>query len=95
MSTRSAPGGAGTTHHHVTLALLAGAFLLTLEQDWGGKRPGVTRPQVTRVLRAVLPRRRWTHRDLRRWLDDTCCRNARAKAAHARRRLSILSKPSL
>lgn len=24
-------------HHHITLALLAGAFLLTLEQDWGGK----------------------------------------------------------
>jgi SRSO17 transposase len=24
-------------HHHVTLALLAGAFLLTLEQDWGEK----------------------------------------------------------
>jgi SRSO17 transposase len=23
-------------HHHVTLALLAGAFLLTLQQDWGG-----------------------------------------------------------
>ncbi len=24
-------------HHHITLALLAGAFLLTLQQDWGGK----------------------------------------------------------
>jgi SRSO17 transposase len=24
-------------HHHLTLALLAGAFLLTLQQDWGGK----------------------------------------------------------
>jgi SRSO17 transposase len=24
-------------HHHIVLALLAGAFLLTLEQDWGGK----------------------------------------------------------
>lgn len=24
-------------HHHVTLALLAGAFLLTLQQDWGEK----------------------------------------------------------
>ncbi len=26
-------------HHHMTMALLAGAFLLTLEQDWGGKEP--------------------------------------------------------
>jgi SRSO17 transposase len=24
-------------HHHMTLALLAAAFLLTLQQDWGGK----------------------------------------------------------
>jgi SRSO17 transposase len=24
-------------HHHITLALLAGAFLLTVQQDWGGK----------------------------------------------------------
>ncbi len=24
-------------HHHITLALLAGTFLLTLQQDWGGK----------------------------------------------------------
>ena len=24
-------------HHHVALCLLAGAFLLTLQQDWGGK----------------------------------------------------------
>jgi SRSO17 transposase len=24
-------------HHHITLALLAGAFLLTLQQDWGQK----------------------------------------------------------
>ncbi|HET8680601.1 MAG TPA: IS701 family transposase [Micromonosporaceae bacterium] len=37
-------------HHHVTLALLAGAFLLGLTQDWGGKHaapdapPGQPRP---------------------------------------------------
>jgi len=24
-------------YHHITMAMLAGAFLLTLEQDWGGK----------------------------------------------------------
>jgi SRSO17 transposase len=35
-------------HHHITLALLAGAFLLTLQQDWGGKHapdyPTTTQP---------------------------------------------------
>ena len=30
---RSWPGW----HHHITLALLAGVFLLTIQQDWGGK----------------------------------------------------------
>ena len=30
---RSWPGW----HHHIALALLAGAFLLTVQQDWGGK----------------------------------------------------------
>jgi SRSO17 transposase len=24
-------------HHHITLCLLAGAFLLSLQQDWGNK----------------------------------------------------------
>jgi SRSO17 transposase len=32
-------------HHHMTLALLAAAFLLTLQQDWGGKdAPGDATP---------------------------------------------------
>jgi SRSO17 transposase len=30
--------------HHITLALLAGAFLLSLEQDWGEKDAGVDPP---------------------------------------------------
>jgi SRSO17 transposase len=39
-------------HHHLTLALLAGAFLLTLQQDWGGKsapdHPPTTQPGAPR-----------------------------------------------
>ena len=27
-------------HHHVALCLLAGAFLLSLQQDWGERCPG-------------------------------------------------------
>ena len=44
-------------HHHVTLALLAGAFLLTLEQDWGGKgrRGRATPPRPTRPRPARHP----------------------------------------
>jgi hypothetical protein len=47
------------------------------------------------VLREVLPRRRWTHADLRHWLAETRCRNARATASHAKRRHLMLHKLSL
>ena len=36
-------------HHHITMALLAGAFLLSLQLDWGKKLPQITRPQITRA----------------------------------------------
>jgi hypothetical protein len=49
--------------------------------------PQVTRPQISRVLREVLPHRRWTHAALLTWLTATQERNARAKASHAKRRL--------
>jgi len=74
-------------HHHITLALLAGTFLLTLQQEWGKKMPLLTRPQVSRVLREVLPHRTWTHAELLAWLTDTQERNARAKHSHIKRRL--------
>lgn len=73
-------------HHHVTMALLAGAFLLNLQQEWGEKMPQITRPQLTRVLRALLPQRAWTRAELWAWLHETQCRNERAKQVHAARR---------
>ena len=40
-------------HHHIVLGLLAAAFLLTLEQDWGEKdagcHPATTHPRVARA----------------------------------------------
>ena len=67
------------------MALLAGAVLLSLQQDWE-KMPQITRPQLTRVQRALLPQRIWTRAMLWTWLDDTQRRNERAKQAHAARR---------
>ena len=32
-------------HHHIALCLLGGAFLLSLQQEWGKKMPRITRPQ--------------------------------------------------
>ena len=78
-------------HHHITMALLAGAFLLSLQQEWGEKLPQITRPQLTRVLRELLPRRLWTRTELWDWLHTTQRRSQRAKQAHAaRRRVSQL-----
>ena len=72
-------------HHHVALTLLAMAFLLTVQQDWGGYVPPLTVPQVSRLLRTLLPQRAWTLADLLTWLTDTQRRNARAKRSHAAR----------
>ncbi len=72
-------------HHHVALTLLAMAFLLTVQQDWGGSVSPLTVPQVSRLLRTLLPQRAWTLADLLTWLIDTQRRNARAKRSHAER----------
>ena len=57
-------------HHHIAMCLLAGAFLLTLQQDWGKKMPLITRPQVYRVVRELLPKERFGPEELLRWLTD-------------------------
>jgi hypothetical protein len=57
--------------------------------------PQVTRPQVSRVLRELLPRRHWTVVELLEWLRDTQVRNERAKHSHLKRRLAKLQKLSL
>ena len=48
--------------------------------------PRITRPQVHRVVRELLPRKHWTPAELLWWLEDTQERNDRAKEAHTRRR---------
>ena len=75
-------------HHHVTMCLLAAAFLLTLQQQWGEQMPQVTRPQVYRIVRELLPRAHWSMAELLRWLEATQHRNEQAKQCHVRRRLA-------
>ena len=61
------------------LALLASAFLLQLQQDWGEiGLLQLTVPQVGRVSARCLPRRQWTRADLLDWLAQTQRRNAGA-----------------
>ena len=48
--------------------------------------PQITRPQVYRIVRELLPRVRFTRAELRRWVVETQARNERAKRSHAKRR---------
>ena len=68
------------------MCLLGGAFLLSLQQDWGKKMPRITRPQVYRVVREMLPREQFGPDQLLLWLEDTQLRNERARRSHERRR---------
>ena len=76
-------------HHHIAMCLLAGAFLLTLQQDWGKKMPQITRPQVYRVVRELLPRQRFGPPELLRWLEGVQRRNQRAQYSHKKRRATL------
>ena len=57
--------------------------------------PQLTRPQVSRILRELLPRRHWSMGELLAWLEDMQLRNERAKRSHLKRRLAKLQKLSL
>ncbi len=57
--------------------------------------PQVTRQQVSRVLRELLPRRYWSVGELLEWMRDMQLRNERAKRSHLKRRLAKLRKLSL
>ena len=73
-------------HHHMAMCLLGGAFLLSLEQAWGEKMARITRPQVYRVVREMLPRERFGPRELLQWLEESLLRNERASRSLERRR---------
>lgn len=48
--------------------------------------PRITRPQVYRVVREMLPRERFGPEELLLWLEETQLRNERARRSHHRRR---------
>ena len=48
--------------------------------------PQITRPQVYRVVREMLPRERFGPDELLRWLEDVQRRNQRARRSREKRR---------
>jgi SRSO17 transposase len=83
-------------HHHMVLCLLASAFLLTLEQDWGEKgarhHPAATHSGAPRTpAPSALDPRRPAPLAAR----HLPAQRARATASHAKRRLRAPPDPSL
>ena len=48
--------------------------------------PRITRPQVYRVVREMLPRERFGPEELLQWLTEVQLRNDRASRSHQKRR---------
>ena len=78
----------------MAMCLLGGAFLLSLQQDWGKKMPLLTQPQVYRVVREMLPRERFRPAELLRWLEWTQLRSERARLSHQRRHYRLKRQTS-
>ena len=57
--------------------------------------PRITRPQVYRVVREMLPRERFGPTELLRWLEDTQDSNERARRSHAKRRAALSASPHI
>ena len=53
--------------------------------------PQITRPQVYRVVRQLLPRKRFGPEELLQWLADVQQRNERARRSHAKRRTGSMA----
>ena len=59
--------------------------------------PRITRPQVYRVVREMLPRERYGPRELLEWLEwleDTQERNERARRSQEKRRAAASRAPA-
>jgi len=54
-----------------------------------GSAPSLTRPQLSRVLRTLLPQRVWAASDLLAWIHRTQARNEQAKRSHLKRHLRL------
>ena len=51
--------------------------------------PRITRPQVYRVVRELLPRERFGPAELLRWLETTQLSNERVSRSHEKRRPAL------
>ena len=57
--------------------------------------PQITRPQVYRVVRDLMPKERFGPEELLSWLVDVQQRNERARLSHAKRRAACHAATSV
>ncbi len=57
--------------------------------------PRITRPQVYRVVREMLPREQIGPPELLRWLEDTQDSNEMARHSHTKRRAAMRASPHI
>jgi hypothetical protein len=85
-------------YHHITLSLLALAFLKAVQREWGKNGATASVPEVRRLLEVVLPAERWSAATAIAWYEHQQRRKAAARASHTRRWLRehpIRSQPAL
>ena len=63
---------------------------MSLQQAWGEKMPRITRLQVYRVVREMLPREGFGPAELLRWLEEAQECNERARRSRAKRRAPLV-----
>ena len=57
--------------------------------------PRITRPQVYRGVREMLPRQRFGPDELLLWLEETQLCNERARRSHAKSRAALRASPDV
>jgi len=60
----------GDWYHHITLSLLALAFMKAVPRGWGEKSASISVPEVRQLLVVVLPRVQWDLATALGWLRD-------------------------
>lgn len=73
-------------HHHMTMTLLAMLFLLTLAIEWGKKAPLLTVQDVREILEVILPKKKFSKKDVTDWIKRKHLARYSAKQSHHRRK---------
>ncbi len=72
-------------YHHITMSLLALAFLKSVQREWRRNGAIASVPEVRQLLEVVLPLERWDAIAAIAWYEGQQRRKVASRASHARR----------